>query len=149
MSEMLEAMKSQLNQPITQGPSPLANWLQGVPRRIEMGALTIEYTVRDEMTNPAAILHGGAVAAMLDDAIGITIFTYGEMHFYTTINLAIDYLASAPAGAVVTVQTQVIRKGRTVINAEATMRDAGGKMLARCTTNLMKIGAVVQSAGKE
>jgi len=97
-------------------PSPLARWLGGTLRHAEPGKATFVFTVREEMTNPAGILHGGAAA----------------------VNLTVDFLASAPAGATITATTQVVRQGKTIINVECWLHDAAGVPLAHATSNMLR-----------
>ena len=43
-----------------------------------------EFVMRAEMTIPMGTLHGGVMAAIMDDMIGATIICLGRDHFYTT-----------------------------------------------------------------
>lgn len=121
-------------------PSPLGRWLNGKLIAVEEGSLTVEFIVREEMTNPGKILHGGVTASMLDDVMGMTVFSLGRESFYSTINLSIDYLLSAKTGDVIFVKSKVIRPGKTVINMECEARNSEHKIIAKCTSNLVATG---------
>lgn len=121
-------------------PSPLGRWLNGKLITVEEGSLTVEFVIREEMTNPGKILHGGVTASMLDDVMGMTVFSLGRESFYTTINLSIDYLLPAKVGDVVYVKSKVIRAGKTVINMECEVRNSEHKIIAKCTSNLVATG---------
>ncbi len=124
---------------VTDSPSPFMNWLQPVMLKVEQGSLAFQYTVRKEMTNPFGTLHGGITAAMIDDAIGATLISYGEPAFHVTINLAIDYFAPAREGDVVIAETQVIKKGSQIVNAHCDIwNESRTKLLAKGYTNLLK-----------
>ncbi len=140
MNKVLEFLKGQVGREANDSPSPLMRWLNPVMLAAEEGQLSLEYTVRPEMTNPAGTLHGGITAAIIDDAIGATMFSYGESHFYTTINNVIDYFASARENDRVIAETQIIKKGRQIVNAQCVVWNADkSRMLARGYTNLMKV----------
>jgi acyl-coenzyme A thioesterase 13 len=121
-------------------PSPLGRWLNGKLIAVEEGSLTVEFEIRDEMTNPGKILHGGVTASMLDDVMGMTVFSLGRESFYSTINLSIDYLLSAKAGDIIFVKSKVIRAGKTVVNMECEARNTEHKIIAKCTSNLVTTG---------
>lgn len=123
--------------------SPLGRWLNGKLVAVEDGSLTVEFVVRPEMTNPAQILHGGITASMIDDLMGMTVFSLGRDSFYTTVNLNLDYLAPAKVGDTVIVKTKVIRAGRSVVNIECEARHFDGKIIARATSNLISTGSKI------
>jgi uncharacterized protein (TIGR00369 family) len=121
-------------------PSALGRWLNGKLIVAEEGSLTVEFMIREEMTNPGKILHGGISAAMMDDVMGMTVFSLGRESFYTTINLNIDYLLPAKVGDIVYVKSNVIRAGKTVINIACEIRNTDHKIIAKCTSNLVTTG---------
>lgn len=112
-------------------------WLAGTLIAVAEGQLSLTYTVRHEMTNPAGILHGGAIAAMLDDVIGMTVYSLGRPEFLATTHLHIDYLAAAREGDRVTATSQLVRSGRQRVHATAELRDAQNKLLAMASSSLL------------
>lgn len=121
-------------------PSALGRWLNGKLIAVEEGSLTVEFVVREEMTNPGKIMHGGVSASMMDDVMGMTVFSLGRESFYSTINLSVDYLLPAKVGDAVYVKSKVIRAGKTVINMECEIRNSEHKIVAKCTSNLVTTG---------
>lgn len=122
-------------------PSPFTRWLQPKVRKVEPGNLVFEYTVREEMLNPAGTLHGGVTAAIMDDLIGATAYSLNEEgYFHPTINLSVDYFATARAGDSILVETQVAKRGRQIVNmlCEVWNNDKT-RILARGTSNLIKM----------
>jgi acyl-coenzyme A thioesterase 13 len=139
MNEAIRILKAQIGKTAAASPSPLMRWLDPIILEVEEGRLVLEYIVRNEWTNPMKILHGGATAAIIDDAIGITTFTYGEQNFYTTINLSIDYLSPAQEGDKIIAKTSVIKKGKQFINAQCEVWSADkSRMIAKGHSNLFK-----------
>ncbi|MGQ9897932.1 MAG: PaaI family thioesterase [Acidobacteriota bacterium] len=139
----LERFQRLINTSMTEhSPSPLARWMGGTLTCAEPGKTTFVFTVREEMTNPVGILHGGAAAAIIDEVIGATVHgTLETEFFYTSVNLSIDFLASVPVGATITATTQVVRQGKTIINAACRLHDADGKLLAQASSNLLRTSA--------
>ena len=132
-------LKARIGKEISGSPSPFMNWLKPVILLVEEGSLAFKYTIRHEMTNPFGTLHGGITAAMIDDAIGATLIAYGEPYFHVTVNLAIDYFAAAKEGDVIIAQSQVIKKGRQLVNAQCEVwNEDRTRLLAKGYTNLIK-----------
>ncbi|MNT21172.1 Thioesterase superfamily protein [compost metagenome] len=91
------------------------------------------------MTNPFGTLHGGVTAAIMDDAIGASLITYGEPNFYITVNLAIDYFGTAKEGDIITAETFITKKGKQITNASCEIwNNNRTKLLAKGCSNLIK-----------
>ena len=104
---------------------------------VEAQAVTLSFLVRGEMTNPGGILHGGVMAAMIDDLIGLTVNAFAPQGFFVSINLAVDYLASARVGETVLARAHLVRQGQRVVNAECVLTRPDGTLLARGISNLI------------
>lgn len=87
-NEKLALLQASIGKEFSDSPSPLGRWLQGVVRAAEKGTIMMEFIVRDEMTNSVGFMHGGAIAAVIDDMIGATILSLGRTKFYTSVNLS-------------------------------------------------------------
>ncbi|MFT4032730.1 MAG: PaaI family thioesterase [Siphonobacter sp.] len=118
-------------------PSPMGRWLNGTLVAAETDSLTIHFTVRGELCNPMGMLHGGAAAAILDEILGMTVYASGVDHFYTSVNLNVDFLFSAPKGSLLTIKSQIARKGKKIIHVEACITDEQGQLIAKATSNLV------------
>lgn len=136
--EILFFLNSNKDKQITNSPAPFMNWLAPVLINFSEGSLELAYTVRAEMANPVGILHGGVIAAIIDDSIGATLITYGKLEFHATINLTIDYLGAAKPGDTIIALTKVIKKGKQLTNAicEIWNKDKT-RMLAKGSSNLL------------
>jgi acyl-coenzyme A thioesterase 13 len=132
----LEWLKKQIGKETTVSPSPFARWLRGVLLEAEAGAVKVQFEIRPEMSNPMGILHGGVIAGMMDDILGMAVLTLNHSNFYATINLSTDYLASAKIGEKVIAQAKIIRDGKQIIHAEAELWSENDKLLAKSSTNL-------------
>ncbi len=136
-NKALAFFKANIGQTSNNSPSPIGRWLNGKLIKAEEGNLAWEYEIRQEMTNPGAILHGGIASTMLDDVMGATVFSLNNEFMFTSINLNVDFLASAKTGDIVTCEAQVVRKGSNVIHMEAWLKK-GDKVLAKAASNLIK-----------
>lgn len=135
-NKRLKILESYLGRTFAGSPSPFAHWLGGKVVAASAQSVEFEFTVRKDMTNPIGMLHGGAMAAMIDDCIGVNFFVLGLEYFYPTINLNIEYFSSAKEGEKVLVKTKVVKQGRTIINIRAEVTNQEGKVLSFSTSNL-------------
>lgn len=135
-NQRLLTLKSFIGKHFEGSPSPFARWLNGKVIAASNTSVEFEFTVRNDMTNPVGMLHGGVMAGMIDDCMGVNFFVLGLEHFYPTINLTVDYLGGAKEGEKVLVRTHVVKQGRIIINLRAEVTNQQGKVLAFSTSNL-------------
>lgn len=139
MNKALSFFKTLVGKDATQSPSALMRWLNPTVLKVEEGEIELSYLIREEMTNFMQILHGGATAAIIDDAIGAAVYSLGNTHAYTTVNLSIDYFKSAKAGETIIAKTSIVKKGNQIINAECEVWNTdSSKMIAKGHSNLIK-----------
>jgi len=136
-NKRLEFLRGYIGKEFKGSLSPYSHWLKGKPLEVKEGALTFEFLVRKEMTNPIGTLHGGVIAGMIDEVMGVTFFTLNTENFYPTISLNIDYISSATEGENVRVTTSVIKKGKTVITLRAEVKNKEDKLLAQASSNIV------------
>ena len=117
--------------------SMAGRWLNYKLIKVEPGHITAEILVREEMTNPVKMLHGGMISMICDELCGLALYSKGGHSFYTTVNLAVDYLYSAPLGSIVTVKSNVIRHGKKIANTECYLYDEQNNIIAHAKSNLV------------
>lgn len=137
-SPQLEFFKTQIGKKLDKTPSAAGNWLAGTLVEIDSHHIKVSYVVRPEMCNPAKMLHGGVASLMMDDVIGMGNFVAGSEYLMTTINLNVDFLASAQEGEVVEVCAKLIRSGSNLNHWEAIIRKESGKIVAKSSSNMIK-----------
>jgi len=137
MNETIEFYKKYIGQRIANGPSPFGNWLNGKILKVEEDSLAIEFEVRENMVNPVKMLHGGIIAAMMDEIIGMTIFASGEKNFFFSLNLHVDFFSNVRVGTNVVVTTKLIKKNARMIQAECVITGPEDKLIAKGSTNLI------------
>lgn len=139
-NDRLTAFKSLIGQPMDQSPSGVGRWLAGTLHVVEEGHTVATYPIREDMVNPMQTLHGGAASAILDDICGLTVFALSREFAYTSVNLNVDFLNPARLGELITAEARIIRAGRTIIHVEGRITSEAGKLIAKCSTNLVQTG---------
>lgn len=135
----LQQLQPFIGKEFTASPSQFMLWLNPTVLSAEEGRLSFKYIIRKEMTNPMGTLHGGVTAAIMDDIIGATMFSFGEPVFYTTINNVIDYFAPAKEGDVIIAETSILKKGKQIVNAQCEIwNEDRSKMIAKGYSNMLK-----------
>lgn len=120
-------------------PSPFGAWLNGKLITAEAGSISVEFTIRKEQTNPGGIMHGGVAAAIMDDVMGMTLFTLNKETFYVAVNLNVDFLRPGRLGETLTATSTVIRDGRTMTHCECRIFNAENKLVAKASSNLSQV----------
>ncbi|WP_337966838.1 PaaI family thioesterase [uncultured Flavobacterium sp.] len=135
----LQELQNHIDKEFTASPSPFMLWMRPIVIAAEEGSVTFKYLIREEMSNPIKTLHGGVTAAIADDCIGATMFSYNENSFYVTINLVVDYFAPAKIGDTIFAKTSVIKKGKQLVNAQCEIwNEDHTRLIARATSNMLK-----------
>jgi acyl-coenzyme A thioesterase 13 len=134
---ILNKFRENIGQPMG-SPSPIGNWLGGILMEAEENYLIAEYKVQEQFLNPMGVMHGGVYAVMMDDLMGAMVFSLNNEYFFTTVNLAVDFLSSAKAGETISVKAEVIKAGKNIIHCECRMYNADKKLLAKSISNLAK-----------
>jgi uncharacterized protein (TIGR00369 family) len=102
-----------------------------LPDRVVIG-----FHVREAHSNSRGMLHGGLIAALADNAMGLScvaVLTAAGRKpegGLVTVSLAIDYIGAAKLGQWVMVDTQYAKTGKTLCFAQAFVT-ADGEVIAR------------------
>ena len=143
MNNNLEYLKQLIGQSTHEhGLGAVSRWINGTLLHVEEGNLKLKFVVDETWLNPSKTFHGGMAATLIDDVMGMTIYSLGNEHFFTTINLQLDYLSFALAGDEIIVEATIIRKGVNVIHIEATIHKRN-KLLVKASANVINTGKKV------
>ena len=94
----------------------------------------LEWTPGEALTNPVGMVHGGFVAAIVDDACGIAVQSLlPTVRSFPTAHMNIDFLRGIRVGSTFSVESAVVRVGRRVTLADCLIRDDAGQLMARGT----------------
>ncbi len=110
--------------------APYHQWLGISVVGVGDGEIVVELPWREEFVVNAEVgyTHGGILATLVDLVSDWAIATQLGRPF-PTVDMRVDYHRPAMKGTL-TVRGKVIRLGSTFTTAEATVEDAGGKLLA-------------------
>lgn len=97
---------------------------------VESSRVKIAFHATEDICNKWGGIHGGMVAAMLDDlnsiAVGLTL-EWGQIS--PTLEMKASYIAAARPGTL-TGEGWIVRRGKSVAFTEAELRDEKGTVLA-------------------
>ncbi len=106
---------------------------------IEEGRVVFSGNPGPEVYNPIGTVHGGYAATLLDSACGCAVHSrLAPGQGYTTLELKIAYhRAMTQATGEVFAEGKVVSLGRRAGFAEATLKDAAGRLYASATSSLL------------
>lgn len=93
------------------------------------GHSTLRLDSRAELTNSRGDIHGGVVASLLDAAMGVAVRSvYKGGEAATTVSLTVNFIQ--PGRGSLIARGSVVRAGRTLASAEASVSDLEGTIVA-------------------
>jgi uncharacterized protein (TIGR00369 family) len=96
----------------------------------EAGTIEVAFTAGETFLNPAGVIQGGFLAAMLDDTLGpALVATLGPGLFAPTTDLHVQFLRPARPGRL-TGHGRVVRRGREVAFLAGELLDDSGQLVA-------------------
>ncbi|MGL4313919.1 MAG: PaaI family thioesterase [Sphingomonas sp.] len=117
--------------------SPLTDAWEPLYSRRDDAGFAIGLVLTEAHLNGRGLAHGGLIAALADNAMGLAcVFASGEGEGgaagAVTVNLSIDYIASAKPGDWLSIAARPLRVGGTLAFAEAQAL-VGDTLIARAT----------------
>ena len=101
--------------------------------------IKVEMQARPEFINPAGFIHGGMLAAMLDETLSPALAaTLGPGEFAPTLEIKVNFISSAKVGRVLGTG-RIVSRGRSICFMEGQLHDDQGNLLATATAT-SKIG---------
>jgi uncharacterized protein (TIGR00369 family) len=106
---------------------------------IDSGTATLAVNVRKELMQNQGVVHGGAIAALIDTATAFAIISLlPPREKVTTVNLAISYLRPATEGRLKAV-AKVVRAGRRLFVVSADVFDKEGTLITTALSTYVKL----------
>ncbi len=97
------------------------------------GTIRVEFSPRQEFTNPRGQVQGGFLSAMLDDALSGALATTLEVdEFAVTIESKVNFIRPAGLGTILG-EAEVEHRGRSIAFLRGVLRDLDGATLATAT----------------
>ena len=118
---------------------PYARLLGIQLEKVAPGEATLTLAIRPELTQNHGVVHGGAIASLLDTATAFAILTLLEPdERVTTVDLTISYLRPAVEGTL-QATARVLRQGRRLFTVSAELVDSGGTLLTTALSTCIKL----------
>jgi uncharacterized protein (TIGR00369 family) len=106
---------------------------------ISRGEVTIHLEVRDELRQNQGVVHGGAVASLIDTAAAFAVLTQLELNErVTTTDLTIHYLRPMSAGRL-TAKARMVRGGRRLFVLSVEVTNDQQVLVASAVTSYIKL----------
>jgi uncharacterized protein (TIGR00369 family) len=118
---------------------PYARFLGIELDEVSNGTATLALNIRKELTQNHGVVHGGAIASLIDSATAFAIISLLEpKEKVTTVDLTISYLRPLTDGRV-TALARVVRAGRRLFVVSAEVKDSAGKLAATALSTYIKV----------
>ena len=99
----------------------------------------IKIDMRDDLRQPAGVLHGGVTATLIDTAMAFAVITrLAEGERASTIDLTVHYLRPHTDGTF-TCNAKVLRAGRRIFTLSADVTNEQGKLIATAISTYTKL----------
>jgi uncharacterized protein (TIGR00369 family) len=121
------------------GTVPFAKLLGLELVALSSGTATLGLTIRKELKQNHGVVHGGAIASLIDTATAfaiISLLTAKER--VTTVDLTISYLRPLTDGRI-TAAAKVLRAGRRLFVVSADVFDRDGKLSTTALSTYIKL----------
>lgn len=128
-------------------PPPAARLLGFEIEAVDDGRIVFTMQAEEWMSNPALVLHGGLMSALLDTVLTLSVMTkLPAKQYATTLDLHVHFVRPVmPNGQVVRAEGLAVHVGKSVATAEARAYDSAGKLVAHATTTLAIVDAGTRS----
>ena len=118
---------------------PFARLLELELESLDSGTATLALNVRKELTQNQGVVHGGAIASLIDTATAFAILSLlAPKERVTTVDLTISYLRPLRTGRLRAV-AKVIRAGRRLFVVSAEIFDEEGKLATTALSTYIKV----------
>ena len=118
---------------------PFAKFLGIELDEIDAGVATLSFEIRPELKQNHGVVHGGAIASLIDSATAFAIISLLPTDEHaTTVDLTISYLRPLTQGRARAV-ARVIRSGKRLIVVSAELFDDRGTLAATALSTYIKI----------
>ncbi len=120
------------------GDVPYASLLGIELDEIEVGSATLGMRVKKQLTQNHGVVHGGAVASLIDSATAFAIISLlAPQEKVTTVDLSISYLRPTTKGRLICT-AKVLRAGRRLVVVSADVFGARQTLVATALSTYTK-----------
>ena len=106
-----------------------------------VGFARLGVEVRNDLLQLQGIMHGGAIASLIDTAVAIAIASDSEAtDRFTTVEMKVNYLSPIRTGRI-RADARLIRNGRRIVVAECDVYDTEDKLAAKGLLTYIRLNA--------
>ena len=121
------------------GTVPFARLLGIELDDISSGTATLGLNIREELTQNHGVVHGGAIASLIDTATAFAIISIlAPRDRVTTVDLTISYVRPLTDGRITAI-AKVLRAGRRLFVVSAEVFDKEGKLATTALSTYIKL----------
>ena len=137
MSELTEAQRQRVERALD--TVPFAKLLGIQLESVVSGHAVLVLPIREELKQNNAIVHGGAIASLIDSAMAFAIIPLlTENERTTTVDLTIHYLRPLVEG-VAKASARVVRAGRRIVVVSAEVLDDEERLAATAVSTYARL----------
>ena len=137
MSELTEAQRQRVERALD--TVPFAKLLGIQLESVVAGQAVLVMPIREEHKQNNAIVHGGAIASLIDSAMAFAIIPLlAENERTTTVDLTIHYLRPLSEG-VAKATARVVRAGRRIVVVSADVLDHQERLAATAVSTYARV----------
>ena len=106
---------------------------------LEHGRAVLSVEVGEQLLQLQGIMHGGAIASLIDTAVALAIAGISEPgERFTTVEMKVNYLSPIKAGRAIA-DARLIKSGRRIIVADCGVSDSSGKLSAKALVTYIRV----------
>ena len=137
MAELTEEQRERIAQALD--AVPFAKFLGIRLDSVEPGRAVLSMEIREELKRNHGIVHGGAIASLIDSATAFAIIPLlADNELTTTVDLTIHYLRPLTEG-IAKASACVVRAGRRVVVVSAEVFDHKGELAATAISTYLRM----------
>lgn len=137
MPQLTEAQRERIDRALD--AVPFARLLGLNVESVEPGRAVMSLPIRDDHKQNHGVVHGGAIASLIDSAMAFAIIPIlAENEHTTTVDLTIHYLRPLTEGKA-TATARVVRAGRRVIAVSAEVTDQNERLVASAVSTYLRL----------
>ena len=137
MPQLTEAQRERIERALD--AVPFARLLGLDVESVEPGRAVMSLSIRDDHKQNHGVVHGGAIASLIDSAMAFAIIPLlAENEHTTTVDLTIHYLRPLTEGKATAV-ARVVRAGRRVIAVSAEVMDQNERLVASAVSTYLRL----------
>lgn len=137
MPQLTEAQRERIERALD--AVPFARLLGLDVESVEPGRAVMSLPIRDDHKQNHGVVHGGAIASLIDSAMAFAIIPLlAENEHTTTVDLTIHYLRPLRDGKA-RATARVVRAGRRVIAVSAEVTDQNERLVASAVSTYLRL----------